>query len=169
MNKILVCFQGDKGYIYIPYGYMCNPQYCQDLHTVQAVSSGADSHNEPKECCCQIYEDAVPSIQKNIDNSFFNDQDFWNKRVSSGNKSVEQCNRQALLLEHREVLPMRAQVIRRYQENKSINIVNYLKRCYSFCSICRVFIFCLSLLGILVLIVVYLLIYEYLNIRSQRE
>ncbi len=87
MNKILVCFQGDKGYVYIPYDYMCNPQYCQDLHTVQAVSSGADSRNEPTEWSCQIYEDPRPLIQPNIENSFYKDEYFWNKRVSSGNNS----------------------------------------------------------------------------------
>ena len=45
---MLVCFQGDKGYIYIPYDYMCNPQYCQDLHTIQSVSNCVNRREKPE-------------------------------------------------------------------------------------------------------------------------
>jgi GTPase SAR1 family protein len=53
-------------------------------------------------------------------------------------KSVEQCDRQTLSSEHREVLQMRAQFIRSCQENEIINIVNDSERCYCCWSIRRV-------------------------------
>ncbi|CAF1394186.1 unnamed protein product [Didymodactylos carnosus] len=35
---MLIFFQGDKGYCYIPYEYMCNPELCADFFSIKTVT-----------------------------------------------------------------------------------------------------------------------------------
>lgn len=33
------CFQGDRGYCYIPYGYLANPEFCFDAWAVRKLAN----------------------------------------------------------------------------------------------------------------------------------
>ena len=39
-------FQGDNGYCYIPYDYMCNTKHCLDLHAIKTISDDRDRSAE---------------------------------------------------------------------------------------------------------------------------
>lgn len=38
-NKDEECFQGDRGYCYIPYDYLTNPSFCFDVWTIRKLAT----------------------------------------------------------------------------------------------------------------------------------
>lgn len=72
--------QGDKGYCYIPYEYMCNPKHCRDLHAIKTISDDPDRlpiKVVPNSYDWETHKNSPFFIPSNYSSQYFDDRWFW--------------------------------------------------------------------------------------------
>ncbi|MBD2743284.1 C1 family peptidase [Coleofasciculus sp. FACHB-1120] len=83
---------GDKGYCYIPYDYMTNPEYCDDCWTIRSVTDLDYSRDVWSDDDASFLDDIIPLIADSLDISdseIGSDEEEYEEVVAEDEEYVE--------------------------------------------------------------------------------
>ena len=98
---------GDKGYCYIPYDYMTNPEYCDDCWTIRSVTDLDYSQGVWSDDDASFLDDIIPLIGDALDISdgdIASDEEEYEEAVAEDEEYVEDEQEEAVEEEYEEAV-----------------------------------------------------------------